>query len=105
MPQILSNGQTILIAVGIATLILVVNTFGIRFRSGLRKLPGPTLAAYSRLWNILTASSGQAHSIFQELHLRYGKVVRVGPKHVAIADPKLFPVLYGTNNKFLKVWM
>jgi hypothetical protein len=105
MPQILSDGQIVLIAIGITILILVVNTIGIRFRSGLRELPGPTLAAYSRLWNILTASSGQAHSKFQELHQRYGKIVRVGPKNIAIVDPKLIPVLYGTNNKFLKVWM
>jgi hypothetical protein len=81
----------------------VANTVRIRFRPGLRQLPGPRLAAYSRLWNLLTASSGNAHQIFRSLHEKYGKIVRTGPNHVSIADPALIPVLYGTNNKYLKV--
>lgn len=74
-----------------------------RFRPGLRNLPGPRLASYSRLWNIKNAASGNAHESFRRLHERYGRLVRVGPNHVAVSDPGLIPVIYGTNNKFLKV--
>ena len=79
------------------------HTLYVRFRPGLRQLPGPRLAAYSRLWNVVNASQGNAHESFQRLHEKYGKVVRTGPNHVAIADPAMIPVIYGTNNKFLKV--
>lgn len=84
-------------------LVYVVNKLRLRFRSGLRHLPGPRFAAYSRLWNIRTAASGDSHRNFQALHQKYGKVVRVGPNHVSISDPAAIPIVFGTNNKFLKV--
>ncbi|PSS28479.1 hypothetical protein M430DRAFT_92974 [Amorphotheca resinae ATCC 22711] len=86
----------------ILLVLFVSHSLYVRFRPGLRQLPGPRLAAYSRLWNLLTASRGDAHETFQKLHQKYGKVVRTGPNHVAIADPTMIPVIYGTNNKFLK---
>lgn len=94
-----------LIALGVSLLSLswIVHALRVRFRPGLRKLPGPKLAAYSRLWNVKTAASGDAHEIFRRLHKRYGNVVRTGPNHVAIADPALISIIYGTNNKYLKV--
>lgn len=85
------------------SLVWIVSTLRVRFRPGLRKLPGPRLAAYSRLWNVKTAASGNAHESFRRLHKKYGKVVRTGPNHVAIADPAMIPVIYGANNKYLKV--
>lgn len=87
----------------VITAILVVQALRTRFRPGLRQLPGPRLAPYSRLWNLSTAAGGNSHKTFRKLHEKYGKVVRTGPNHVAIADPAMIPVLYGTNNKFLKV--
>jgi hypothetical protein len=91
---------------GLATLLLlliwIASLLRLRFQPGLRNIPGPRLAAYSRLWNVKIAASGDAHESFQRLHRRYGKLVRVGPNHVAISDPALIPVIYGTNNKFLK---
>jgi hypothetical protein len=89
----------------ILLVLFVSHSLYVRFRPGLRQLPGPRLAAYSRLWNLLTASRGDAHETFQKLHQKYGKVVRTGPNHVAIADPTMIPVIYGTNNKFLKVFI
>jgi hypothetical protein len=50
-----------------------------------------------------TAASGDAHKVFQRLHRKYGKVVRTGPNHVAIADPAMIPIIYGIKNNFLKV--
>jgi len=91
---------------GLASLLLsliwIASLLRVRFRSGLRNLPGPRLAAYSRLWNVKTAASGDTHEIFRRVHKKYGKLVRVGPNHVAISDPAMIPVIYGTNNKYLK---
>ncbi|KAI9835132.1 MAG: hypothetical protein M1819_002501 [Sarea resinae] len=50
----------------------------------------------------MNAARGNAHESFRKLHERYGKVVRTGPNHVAISDPAMIPVIYGTNNRFLK---
>ncbi|TVY36452.1 Pisatin demethylase [Lachnellula occidentalis] len=80
----------------------IANSLRVRFRPGIRKIPGPRLAAYTRWWNVKNAASGDAHQSFRRLHEKYGKVVRVGPNHVAISDPAMIPVIYGTNNKFLK---
>lgn len=92
---------------GLAALLLsvtwITSLLRVRFCRGLRRIPGPRLAAYSRLWNVKVAASGDAHESFQRLHEKYGKLVRVGPNHVAISDPAMIPVIYGTNNKYLKV--
>jgi hypothetical protein len=89
--------------VALLFLIWIASLLRLRFRSGLRNIRGPRLAAYSQLWNVKIAASGDAHESFQRLHKRYGKLVRVGPNHVAISDPAMITVIYGTNNKFLKV--
>jgi hypothetical protein len=89
--------------VGLAALLLsltwIASLLRVRFRPGLRNIPGPRLAAYSRLWNVRIAASGDAHESFRRLHEKHGKLVRVGPNHVAISDPAMIPVIYGTNNK------
>jgi len=103
MFAITSLEQPISLIAIIIAVVYVVETLRVRFRPGLRQLPGPPLAAYSRLWNIFNAAGGKSHKTFQELHQRYGKVVRVGPNHVSIAEPAMIPIIYGTNNKFLKV--
>lgn len=87
----------------ISIVLLLASIIRSRFKYGIRNIPGPTLAAYSRLWNVFVASSGSAPEIFQDLHQNYGNVVRVGPNHVAISDPAYLPIIYGTNNRFLKV--
>jgi hypothetical protein len=73
------------------------------YRPGLRELPGPPLAAFSRLWNVFNIAHGNAPQKFRKLHQRYGKIVRIGPNHVSIADPATIPVIYGINSSHLKV--
>lgn len=72
------------------------------FRSGLRELPGPRLASFSRLWNVANVWDGNAPTNFRRLHEKYGKIVRVGPNHVAISDVKVIPELYGFQDTYLK---
>lgn len=37
-----------------------------------------------------------------DLHKKYGKVVRIQPNHVSIADDSAIPIIYGHGNGFLK---
>ncbi|TVY44107.1 Pisatin demethylase [Lachnellula subtilissima] len=98
----ISSWQPLALVSIVLVAMLVAKVLRSRFRSGLRQLPGPYLAAYSPLWNITNAASGDSHESFRKLHEKYGQVVRTGPNHVAIADPAMVSVIYGTNNNFLK---
>ena len=46
---------------------------------------------------------GNAHTLYIDLQRRYGKIVRVGPKKVAISDPETIPIIYGISSKYNKV--
>jgi benzoate 4-monooxygenase len=37
-----------------------------------------------------------------EAHKKYGKLVRIQPNHVSIADASAIPIVYGHGNGFLK---
>lgn len=73
-----------------------------KYRTYLVDIPGPAIAAYTDLWRVYDVAKGKAHLTAIRLHQRHGPIVRTGPRHVSIADPSLIPVIYGTQNKFLK---
>ncbi|KUJ21456.1 putative cytochrome P450 pisatin demethylase [Mollisia scopiformis] len=61
------------------------------FFGPLSKLPGPLIAKFTNFWRIKNAASGNAPANFQDLHRKYGTVVRTGPNHVSISDPAMIP--------------
>ncbi|OJJ66033.1 hypothetical protein ASPBRDRAFT_79448 [Aspergillus brasiliensis CBS 101740] len=67
-----------------------VQTLRIAFKPGLSSIPGPVFA------------NGDAPGFYRELHQRYGKIVRTGPKTVDISDPTAVATIYGINSKFVK---
>ncbi|KAF8678296.1 Cytochrome P450 monooxygenase [Rhizoctonia solani] len=71
---------------------------------GLRRntIAGPKLAALSNVWLAYVASRGDRSQVVHELHQRYGKVVRIAPNHISIADPKALEVVYAHGNGTLK---
>lgn len=75
-----------------------------RFKPSLRNIPGPALAKYSRLWKLYSVWKGDHHTTAIGLHRRYGKLVRIGPKHVSVGDPGAIPVIYGLGRGFTKVY-
>ncbi|KAI0013292.1 putative cytochrome P450 [Xylariaceae sp. FL0662B] len=83
------------VAVG---LILVYQAIGFVYNlyfHPLRRFPGPSLHAASRLpWAIEHGSGYQAFHT-QKLHDRYGPVVRVGPNHLSFTDPRAWKDIYG----------
>ena len=37
------------------------------------------------------------------LHKKYGPLVRIGPNHVSVSDPKAINIIYGLKTGFTKV--
>ena len=90
----------------LATAVVVLILFNLaqkRYRTGLRSIPGPSLARYSSAFRILLVYKGDAPSRYRQLHEKYGTIVRTGPNHVSVSDPAMIPVIYGIGQKFNKV--
>ncbi|KAJ8507214.1 hypothetical protein ONZ45_g10397 [Pleurotus djamor] len=63
----------------------------------LAKYPGPVLYKATRWWPALVGLSGKQHLRYEELHKRYGNVVRVGPNELSIIDPEAINPLMGSS--------
>jgi hypothetical protein len=46
---------------------------------------------------------GDNHHTEINLHRQYGPLVRIGPRHISVSDPKAIPIIYGINKGFTKV--
>jgi hypothetical protein len=73
-----------------------------KLQAGLRNIPGPPVAAYTKLWRLYDVYKGHAHITAIALHKRYGPVVRIGPNHVSFSDPAMIPIIYGTKETYTK---
>ncbi|KAL2000136.1 hypothetical protein VTN02DRAFT_3523 [Thermoascus thermophilus] len=82
--------------------VVVLHLLANRFKPGLSKIPGPTIAAYTRLWRLHDVWKGDAHNTAIRLHRKHGPLVRIGPKHISVGDPKAIPVIYGLKSGFTK---
>lgn len=80
----------------------VVGFISVRYRRGLRSIPGPFLASISDLDRIWSCASGLQMNYHLQLHEKYGPLVRLGPKHVSFSDGSLIPEIYGFGSKFTK---
>ena len=61
----------------------------------LRSIPSPGVAGFTNLWLLLQARQGKRYLSVDEAHKRYGKVVRIAPKHVSVADDAAIQAIYG----------
>lgn len=73
----------------------------LRARS-LAKIPAPFPAQFSNLWLMYQCRRGRRYKAVDEVHKKLGKVVRLQPNHVSIADADAIPLIYGHGNGFLK---
>ncbi|KAJ5962596.1 pisatin demethylase [Penicillium viridicatum] len=81
---------------------LAVRLLSNRYKQGLRDIPGPELAKYTRLWKLNSVWKGNHHNTAIDLHRKHGALVRIGPNHVSVGDPSAIPVIYGLNKGFTK---
>lgn len=68
----------------------------------LRHIPGPFWASISDLPRLFWVKTKEAHLIHQQLHEKYGEVVRIGPNTVIFRDPAAIPTVYPMRAGFPK---
>lgn len=68
----------------------------------LRGIAAPSGAQFSNLWLLMAARRGQRSRLVHQAHARLGKLVRIQPGHVSIADDAAIAAVYGHGNGFLK---
>ncbi|KAJ8071205.1 hypothetical protein OCU04_001542 [Sclerotinia nivalis] len=62
----------------------------------LRHIPGPFLARFTRAWYCWEIYKGSFHRTNQQLHSRYGPIVRIAPHEYSIDDVNSARVIYST---------
>ena len=98
-----SLSQSVGGAIVIILAVIFLYALRVKYRPGLRQLPGPLLASISPLDRVLSAASGQQFRTHQAYHAKYGPVVRVGPHHVSFSNSDLIPLVYNITSRFVKV--
>lgn len=95
---LLPGGQSVI-------LLLIVGYLAWRFRVWfrLRHIPGPFTASLTNFVRMSWVFTKKAHLIHQELHQKYGDVVRLGPNMVSISDPGSIHTIYPMRKGFVKV--
>jgi hypothetical protein len=68
-----------------------------RIFSPLAKIPGPFWASLTPLWKLLSFRNGNFHETIPALHQKYGKLVRIAPTEVIIADSSAIRQIYSTT--------
>ncbi|KAL1909671.1 hypothetical protein Sste5344_004519 [Sporothrix stenoceras] len=84
-----------LAALLLSILILFLSRLMHRLVTGaLASVPGPRLAAVSRLWYGLQVRNGRLLQLATTLHKKYGPAVRVGPNEVWFDSQEAFKMIY-----------
>lgn len=89
-------------AVLLSALALAIHLISNKYKNGLQKIPGPTLAAYSGFWRAHDVWKGDAHKTAIRLHKQHGTLVRVAPNVVSVSDPDEISTIYGLKPGFVK---
>ncbi|KAK0617473.1 cytochrome P450 monooxygenase [Immersiella caudata] len=66
------------------------------------RYPGPLLCRMSKLPNLYYAWRGTKHLRVQEMHKKYGDVVRLEPAFLSLITPNAVQEIYGAGSKFRK---
>lgn len=87
---------------GILATLLALHLLINRFTRNLSRVPGPFLNSISVLPRIISVYSGRSHLDDAALHGKYGKVVRVAPHVLSVADLSAVDQIYGISTSFYK---
>lgn len=68
----------------------------------IRDVPGPLPAAFSNFWLLLQCRRGKRFASVDAAHKKYGKLVRIQPNHVSVADSEAIPIVYSHGGGWLK---
>ncbi|KAK7424579.1 hypothetical protein QQZ08_008589 [Neonectria magnoliae] len=81
---------------------VVTYLFSNYLQRGLWRVPGPWVRGISSIPRILSVYNNKSHDEDIKLHRKYGKVVRLAPNLLSIADPAEINQIYGIGTKFYK---
>lgn len=73
------------------------------FYHGLHKYPGPFLASLTDWWRFFDVWGRRPDVTHNQLHRKYGDIVRLGPNALSFASPLALKSIYGLNKGFTKV--
>ena len=95
------NVPLITLGISLAFLLAVLHVW-ISWRH-LGHIPGPYLACITDFQRMSWVKTKKAHLILQDVHEKYGEVVRIGPNNVTFSNPEAIPTVYTTRTGFPKV--
>ncbi|THV73711.1 cytochrome P450 monooxygenase-like protein [Aureobasidium pullulans] len=99
------SGSLILLGLGFTVLFWVVQTIYISLTSPLRDIPGPWISRYTNLQLKFAVTGGRRIFYIDNLHKKYGPIVRISPTEVAVSDPAAFKQIHAVSSKFSKdIW-
>ena len=74
------------------------------FLNPLNEQPGPYWARLSNMYMSVNFRGSDAYYKLQDMHRKYGRVVRIGSNDLSITDPNIMEAAYGRNSKVTKGW-
>ncbi|KAF8644730.1 hypothetical protein AX16_008306, partial [Volvariella volvacea WC 439] len=79
--------------------VLVLSTIAYRLSPfhPLSSYPGPLICRVSKMWMAYVAFMGKQHFYIQQLHSKYGDIIRTGPNELSFADAGLIQPLLGAH--------
>ncbi|KAF7933325.1 hypothetical protein BELL_0129g00150 [Botrytis elliptica] len=72
----------------------ILSTISLAMIDPLRHIPGPFLARFTRVWYCWEIYKGHFERTNQQLHTRYGPIVRIAPHEYSIDDVNAAKVIY-----------
>ena len=73
-----------------------------RFFHHLARFPGPFWASVTEFWKVYNVWSLRAPEMMQELHDRYGQIVRIGPNDLSFTSRDAVATIYKSGRSMPK---
>ncbi|KAF2682000.1 cytochrome P450 [Lentithecium fluviatile CBS 122367] len=76
-----------------------------RYFHRLRHFPGPWAAGITKFWHVWKCRNGKNYLVIEQLHKKYGPIIRTGPEELTIIDSSVPTAVDGPKNNCTKaVW-
>ncbi|KIM39662.1 hypothetical protein M413DRAFT_19768 [Hebeloma cylindrosporum] len=100
----LSQGLPVAVAATCLLAVITAQAFKRLYNHPLSKYPGPPLAAltlwYKAYYDIVKDGGWSEH--IEQLHERYGTIVRIAPNELHFSDPRAYNEIYGIGTRHTK---
>lgn len=95
--------SVILILIAALPVVILLQAIATRYKRYLRSVPGPVEASVWNAWRLRANLTRRPDVIHQELHRKYGDLVRIGPNCVSVGAASEVKTIYGITRLFQKV--